>query len=128
MTVPQSRYIARIVDLIESRIRERPTAGLLDSETVDALDVVNHALSFTRHPRALELWREALWQRKLSDGTRQAVVEMFEYLHAAVARGETSAVAQICDCLAVFLSSEARTALEPSPHSDDALIGFQGLT
>ena len=48
-----------------------PRGGRLDRETVEALDVVTHALVFVGHPHGLDLWRDALWGRRLSAGARR---------------------------------------------------------
>ena len=104
--------IAEIISTIEHGIRKQPCAGLLDHETVEALDVIHHALVFVHHPRGNELWREALWHRRLSVETRQALTQMLEYLTEAVARGETQAVSQICDCLQVFVGSNRGSEIE----------------
>ena len=95
--------ILDVAQVIERRIRDRPTVGTLDRETVEAIDVVHHALNFTKQPRGLQVWREALWERKVSDTARSAVIEMLKYLTDAMERGETEAVSRICDCLNVIL-------------------------
>src|SRR6266849_334407 len=94
------RKIAEVISTIEHGIRKQPCAGLLDHEAVVALDVVYHALVFVHPARGYELWH-----RRLSVETRQALSQMLEYLMEAVARGETEAVSQICDCLQVFVGS-----------------------
>jgi hypothetical protein len=99
MMPPPRRAIADLVQELERRLRHPPIAGMLDREAVEALDVVNHALAFVRHARALELWREALWTRRLAGETRQAVVQMLEYLADALAQGRGEEVSRICDCL-----------------------------
>lgn len=96
-------HFVEIVDRLERHISERPATGSIGPETVEALDVLNHALVFASHPRALELWREALWNGRLLNGARQAIVVMFEYLAEATARGESEEVSRICDCLQVFV-------------------------
>jgi hypothetical protein len=99
VTHPVDREISDVVQEVESHIRRPAAAGALDRETVEALDVVTHALVFVRHPFGLELWREALWGRQLPDEARDAVVRMLEYLNDAVAQGRTQEVSRICDCL-----------------------------
>jgi SAM-dependent methyltransferase len=135
MTEYPSPHITELVDRLEARIRDGSAEGVLAPDTVEALDVVNHGLSFTRHPRGLALWRQALWQRQLSADARQAVIEMLEYLESAGARGETRAAAEICDCLTAFLAPEARLAMEhnhtcipaPTPVAQ-ALLDQRGTT
>lgn len=112
MSASQFQQITQIVDVIERRLQEQPTEGVLSQELVEALDVVNHALCFTKHPHGLELWREALWQHRLADDARQAMIQMFEHLTAAIARGETHAVADICDCLDVFIHPSSHHSLD----------------
>jgi hypothetical protein len=90
-----------MVHVLELRIQRQPTAGTLDREAVEALDVVSHALAFVRHPRALELWREALWGRRLTHEVRRAVAQMLEYLTDALVQGRSEEVSRICDCLHV---------------------------
>jgi hypothetical protein len=103
MTPPGNRAIADLVQALERRLQRPATAGVLDRETVEALDVVNHALDFVRHPRGLDLWREALWERRLPEEARQAVVRMLEYLADALAQGKREEVSRICDCLHVIV-------------------------
>ncbi len=99
MISSQYEHIEYVVRSIERRIRERPDFGVLDSQTVLALDVVMHALQYTHAKDGLLLWREALWRRTLSPQARSAIVEMMEYLMTAAANGEISAVTGICNCL-----------------------------
>ena len=99
------RAVASLVPELESRLGRPAAQGVLDRETVEALDVVTHALAFVGHPRGLELWREALLRRRFSDEVRQAVVTMLEYLTDAVAEGRTDEVSEICDCLFVVLET-----------------------
>jgi len=97
--------IHQIVDQIERRISERPEEGTLPRAQVEALDVVYHALVFNHHPRGLALWRESLWQRRLPEETRQAVVEMLEHVSGAVTRGDVQAASRICNCLQIFVDT-----------------------
>src|SRR5947209_3754858 len=105
-------HIAEVISKIEHDIRKQPRVGLLDHETVQALDVVHHALIFAHHPRGNELWREALWHRRFSVETREALTQMLEYLTEAVTRGETQAVSEICDCLQVFVGPNPSDEIE----------------
>jgi hypothetical protein len=98
---------ARAVDRVERQISDRPVQGVLPDATVEALDVVYHALVLADEPRALEAWRRALWDRQLVPEARGAVEAMFEYLADAQARGEDHLVSDICDCLHAFLGPEA---------------------
>jgi len=97
--------IHQIVDQIERQISERPEEGTLPRAQVEALDVVYHALVFNHHPRGLALWREALWQRRLPEEARQAVVEMLKHVSGAVAHGEAQAASRICNCLQIFVDT-----------------------
>jgi hypothetical protein len=103
--MPVRATIPSLVEQLERRIRERPEEGLLPHAQVEALDVVYHDLVFQHHPRGLELWREALWQRQFPAELKHAVVAMLEYLVAAVARGEPQAASRICNCLQVFVEA-----------------------
>ena len=95
--------ISTIVGDLELQIRKASTASRLERETVEAVDVVTHALGFDRHPRALELWRQMLTEGRLSGETRDAVVRMLEYLAEAVEDGRIEEVSRICDCLHAVL-------------------------
>lgn len=103
MNIATNRPIQDVVDRIERSLQARSHTVLLEPDMVEALDVIQHALTFTHHPRGLALWREALWERKFSDETRQALVSMFEYLTEATAHGDTAAISEICDCLHGFV-------------------------
>lgn len=110
-------HIERVTRSVEQRIQERPDRGVLDAETVLALDIVMHALVFTEAEGGHSLWREALWQRALSERARAAVVLMLEHLMSAAARGEMGAVTEICNCLRavvepdVFRADQTRTGV-----------------
>ena len=99
MQEPRERSVAEVVHALDSRLRRDRVTGVLDRETVEALDVVGHALTFTRHPRALELWRDALWNRRLAAETRDAIREMLEYMQDAASSGRREEISAICDCL-----------------------------
>lgn len=108
-----SAHIAGVVQNIEDRIKAHRKGAILQRDTVEAIDIVHHAVTFVGHPRALELWREALWERRLARGAKQAIIEMLEYLLEAVARGEFSAVSRICDCLYVLLDAGSSQKVDP---------------
>jgi SAM-dependent methyltransferase len=114
MTDPRFPSIHRVIDVVEDRIRSRPSDGVLSSDIVEALDVVNHSLSFAHHPRALALWRDVLWQRHVAPEVRRAIFEMFAHLQSALARGETAAASEICDCLSTFLSPQIELGTMPT--------------
>jgi len=95
----------RVVAEIERRLGEAPEEGTLPAAQVEALDVVYHALVFERHPRGMEVWREALWQRRLSPEARAAVAGMLGHLADAVARGEKGAASEVCNCLESFVGA-----------------------
>jgi hypothetical protein len=99
VTEPENDHIGNVVQSLEQLLRARPERRGLDSDTVLALDIVTHALVFTGVEDGLSLWREALWGRKLPEQARAAVVRMLEYVMNAAARGEMSAIRDICDCL-----------------------------
>ena len=103
MTQSTGRSVEQVVQELESRIRRNSVAGVLGRHTVEALDVVGHALTFTRHPQALELWREALWNRQLVPEAREAVRGMLEYMKEAVRAGRNEEISRICDCLQVVV-------------------------
>jgi hypothetical protein len=103
MTQSQATHIENVVALIESRMAAPRVHDVLEPETVEAIDVVNHALNFVHHPRALELWREALWGGALAPDAKAAVVAMMGHLLEAIARGEFEAISRICDCLNAYL-------------------------
>jgi hypothetical protein len=104
MQTSQEEHINNVVQSIRRRIETRllrvtAIGQKLDPDTVEAIDVVHHALTFIRHPRGLELWRRALWGKELDPQAEAALREMLVYLLAAVERGELEAVNRICDCL-----------------------------
>jgi len=105
MTYSQRSHIETVVQRIQARIEARPAHAYLDQETVEALDVVNHALHFVKHPRGLELWRAALWRKQVNEDVLQALTEMLTYLLDEVAKGNFEAVTKICDCLQPLVSS-----------------------
>jgi hypothetical protein len=98
-----SHRLQHLLAAIEQRLRERPEGGVLDPETVLALDIVHHALLFNDTADGLALWREALWGRRLAAAARDAVQHMLESMFAARDRGETDAAARICNCLQVVM-------------------------
>jgi hypothetical protein len=99
VTEPENDHIGHVVQSLEQLLRARPEHRELDPDTVHALDIVTHALEFTGAEDGLSLWREALWGRKLPEQGRAAVVRMLEYVMSAAARGEMSAIRDICGCL-----------------------------
>jgi hypothetical protein len=113
MTDSDSAHVQTLVAMIESRVSRPRVDGVLDSETVEAIDVVQHALSFVQHPCGLELWREAVRGNRLAPEARDAVAAMMGHLLAAVAHGEFEAVTRICDCLGAFLRREQEAKSMP---------------
>jgi hypothetical protein len=95
----QQVQLQHVLSSVEARIRDRPDRGTLDPETVLALDIVQHALNFTHQPDALQLFREALWERTVADRTKAAVTRMMEHIVEATDRGEVDAASKICNCL-----------------------------
>lgn len=92
-----------VVGRLESSLAMPVSDGRLPRDRVDAIDVVSHALDFVDHPRGLELWREALWGRRLAPDARSAVEAMTVHVRAAAERGEWTTISEICDCLEELL-------------------------
>ena len=103
----RSVHIDNVVQSIQWRVEAVRTGAKIDKPIVEAIDIVHHALAFTRHTRALELWRAALWERRFDPQAEVALRAMLVYLLAAVDRGEIEAVSQICDCLHEILPQES---------------------
>jgi hypothetical protein len=59
---------------------------------------VTHALEFVRHPRALDLWRDAAAGRFPAE-TSASVATMLEFIRQAIDRGDWNTVSAVCDCL-----------------------------
>jgi len=115
------RRVGELVGSIERVIRERPRQGALGPQAVLAMDALMHALIFSAEPRALELWREALWEGRLSDGSRAVLSRMLEHITVAVARGEHDAAGAICNCLRAVMEPNAFAGIEPiSKGGNDA--------
>jgi hypothetical protein len=94
-------YITELVRTIEYYIRQPPKYGVVSHETVEALNILSHALEFTHHPQSLQIWRAAFWRHQLCEEAKQALIQMFEYLDGAIVKGENEAASKICDCLQV---------------------------
>ncbi|MBW4028414.1 hypothetical protein [Acidipila rosea] len=105
----RSAHIDNVVQSIRQRVEASRSGPKIDKPIVEAIDVVHHALAFTRHARALEIWRAALWEKRFDPQAEIALRVMLVYLLAAVDRGEIEAVSEICDCLHEILPRE-------SPH------------
>jgi hypothetical protein len=103
MTQQSGRSVAQVVGEFEWHIRRAPAEGVLDRHAVEALDVVGHALAFIRHPRALELWRDALWKRELVPEAREAVAAMLNFMAKAASEGRDDEISRVCDCLHVVV-------------------------
>ena len=95
----QDIHINNVLGSIRARIEAPRSGEKLDKDSVEAVDIVHHALVFTRHPRGMELWRSALWDQKFDAEAELATRSMMDYLLAAVARGDIEEVSRICDCL-----------------------------
>jgi hypothetical protein len=116
MSTPSSyAHIEHVVNSVEHLVRNRPEGGALDHNTVLAFDVLTHALTFVGANHALETWREAMWQRRVTDGAHAAMVALLEYIMAAVARGEIEVVVKICDCLRDVVSPDVFGGRTPTP-------------
>jgi hypothetical protein len=99
MKYSQETHINNVVASIRTRVEAPRRSEKLDKDTVEAIDIVHHGLVFTRHERGMELWRSALWQRRVEPEAEESLRAMLVYLLAAVARGELEEVSKICDCL-----------------------------
>jgi hypothetical protein len=95
--------------LVERGIGDRPDHGLLPHDSVQALDVLYHALVFTGVSDALSTWRTALWERTLTDQGRTAVAGMLNYLNGEVQAGRDESVSGVCDCLTALFSATSGT-------------------
>jgi hypothetical protein len=95
-----------IVD-VAARIGQRTAERQLTPAAVEALDVVYHAVVFTRRGDALELWRSALWSGVLEPAAEEAMGEMLAHLFAAVDRGRPEEVSRVCDCLVELVGADA---------------------
>ncbi|MGI5148114.1 hypothetical protein ACQEVC_17335 [Plantactinospora sp. CA-294935] len=91
------RSIEEILADLEATITD-PTVDETDRHRIDALDVVTHAFEFVGHPRALDLWREAVAGR-FPAATRATVGTMLRHMKQAIDRGDWDAVTAVCDCL-----------------------------
>jgi hypothetical protein len=114
MAYSQESHINNVVSSLRERIEAPRTKEKLDKDAVEAIDIVHHALVFTRHARGMELWRRALWEQQFDFEAEQSTRAMLDYLLAAVGRGDLEEVSRICDCLheimppqEVFQSDEA---------------------
>jgi hypothetical protein len=99
-------HVEHVVKSVEHLVRNRPEGVALDHDTVLAFDVLTHALTFVGANQALETWRQAMWQRSVTDSAHAAIVAMLEYIMAAAARGEIEVVTKICDCLRDVVSPD----------------------
>lgn len=92
-------HINNVVESIRGRVEAPRYGDKLAKDAVEGIDIVHHGLVFSRHPRGMELWRSALWGRRLEAEAEQSLRAMLEYLLAAIDRGELDVVSSICDCL-----------------------------
>lgn len=99
MAYSQQAHVNNVIAGLRSRIEAPRTGEKLDKDSVEAVDIVHHALVFTRHERGMELWRAALWEQRFDAEAEQAARAMLDYLLAAVTRGDLDEVSRICDCL-----------------------------
>ena len=119
MTRQSRRSVAEVVEEFELHLRRAPAEGVLDRQAVEALDVVGHALAFARHPRALELWRDALWKRELVPEAREAVAAMLDFMAKAAREGRDDEISQVCDCLHVVVDGTASHDPHDRERHDD---------
>jgi hypothetical protein len=118
MTQHSGRSVAQVVEEFELHIRRAPANGVLDRHAVEALDVIGHALAFIRHPRALELWRDALWNRQLVPEVREAVAAMLHFLAKAAREGRDDEISRVCDCLHVIIDMGSHDSHDRERHDD----------
>lgn len=107
--VPSDRpttHIGEVIARLELALCSPVHDGLLPQDRVDAIDIITHALEFTRHPDGLRLWREALWGHRLHPDAKGAIEAMGEYVTAAAQRGEWESLTAICDCVEVLLEED----------------------
>jgi hypothetical protein len=117
MTTAQAEHVRAVARSVEERINDRPDYGVLDNETVSALDIVAHALTFAKPPDALTLWRDALWRRRLSETSRAALNELLTYIVGEAARGEMRTVSDICNCLEAVVDLDVRAGRDSHPET-----------
>lgn len=106
MIYTHALHIEHVVRSVKEQLRDRPDHGVLNSDTVLALDIVTHALEFTTAHDGFFLWREALWGRTLHEEAQVSLVRMLEHVLSAAERGEMSAITDICDCLQPVISPD----------------------
>jgi hypothetical protein len=119
LTQQSAGSVKQVVDELELHIRRAPAKDVLDRQAVEALDVVGHALAFVRHPRALELWRDALWNRELVPEAREAVAAMLDFMAKAAREGRDDEISRVCDCLHVFVDGTGSHDFEDQERHDD---------
>ena len=116
MEYSQETHINNVVTSIRARVEAPRTNEKLDKDTVEAIDIVHHGLVFSRHERGMELWRSALWRRRVEPEAEESLRAMLVYLLAAVARGDLQEVSRICDCLHEIMPPQE--AFQPSIVGD----------
>jgi hypothetical protein len=126
-------HIDHVLRSVEQLLALRPERGELDRETILALDIVTHALEFTRVEGALSLWREALWGRRLPAQVRIAIIQLLHYLMSAAVSGDMGSITEVCGCLHkviepdVFKRSGSATEGRGTPYEDAAWPAEYGL-
>ena len=97
-----------LADLERSVGGTRRAGAVLGRGVINALDILHHALEFTEHPRGLLLWREALYEGTIAPDGRTAIRQMLAVLNEAAVNDEAQRILDICDCLEVFMRSQAQ--------------------
>jgi hypothetical protein len=117
--------IPRVLDDLARNLKAPRVPGeKLPKPTLEALDIVTHAVEFSQTPNGFEVWRTALWQRHLTEEGRSAVTTMLEYVNSAVLSGQQHLIWAICDCLGLLLtpgqqdSQHADTTFGCRPNTD----------
>jgi hypothetical protein len=99
--------IPRVLDDLARNLQAPRVPGeQLPKPTLEALDILAHALEFGQTPAGLEVWRTALWEGRLTADGRSAATTMLEYVNSAVLSGQQHLIWEICDCLRRLLTEQ----------------------
>jgi hypothetical protein len=100
----------------------RDLAEGTQGEFVRAMDVLTHALEFSRPSGSLMIWRSALHRGLLLPQGRSALEDLVEFILAREAEGDADAYSEICDCLA-FISTLPDRVVPGARTADDHYPG-----